>query len=90
MNRARSRFIVQSNDGGFAFKAHGGSITNRGEATAIIDGNIELAQYESFSIPVIDANTEYEQDMDIQFTGSGSKKVVVQQITIQPDSKDCN
>lgn len=84
MHSARNGFRVISANDEIEFKANGGSITNRGGATATIDGVIEIKPGESYNIPVVSPLVQYNQMITIQFADSGNKKLVVQQIKISP------
>lgn len=86
MNVAKTSFRIFNSEDTIDFNGHGGAFTNRGQATVVLAGNIELAPKESFSIPVIDPKTVYQQSFQVSFLGSGTKKLVLQEITIRVDS----
>lgn len=85
MHQAKTGFNLITQKTSFEFNYAGGSVTNRGEQVAIINGVVELQPLESYSIPVIDPLTEYNTQLDIEFSGTGSKKVVIQVIKMMPN-----
>jgi len=89
MRRVRSTFNVYGTETSIPIKAHGASITNRGSAVAVVEGVVSLAEGESFSLPIVDAETQYNQELSLRFDGSGSKKVIVQKINIIQAKDNC-
>lgn len=86
MHKAQNQFKGFSKDDSFQLKGAGASFTNRGTSTAVINGVIELAPLESFSIPAISPLVEYDENYTVKFLGEGTKKLIVQvvKITIDP------
>tara|TARA_R110002050_G_scaffold265465_2_gene406577 strand:+ start:16435 stop:16752 length:318 start_codon:yes stop_codon:yes gene_type:complete len=85
MHQAQSQFRGFSENDSFRLKGAGASFTNRGTATAVINGTIQLGPLESFSVPAISPLVQYDDNYVITFTGEGTKKLIVQIITINLD-----
>lgn len=85
MHKAQNQFRGFSKDDSFQLQGAGASFTNRGTATVVINGVIELAPLESFSIPAVAPTVEYDENYTVKFTGEGSKKLIVQIVKISVD-----
>jgi hypothetical protein len=85
MHQAQSQFRGFSKSDSFRLKGAGASFTNRGTATVVINGIIELGPLESFSVPAFSPLVQYDENYTINFTGEGTKKLIVQIVTITID-----